>query len=87
MLSRLLARPNPMRFLIVFALFGVVWWLLRRIAVARLAQRERRASREPERMVTCAHCGVNQPVSESVMVDGRYYCCQEHRRAATPMDD
>ena len=87
MRSRLLARPNPMRFLIVFALVGVVWWLLRRIAVARLVQRERRASREPERMVTCAHCGVNQPVSESVMVDGRYYCCQEHRRAATPTDD
>lgn len=76
-----------MRLLIVFALFGVVWWLLRRIAAARLAQREERVLREPERMVTCAYCGVNQPVSESVLADGRYYCSQEHRRAAGPMDD
>ena len=76
-----------MRFLIVFALFGIVWWLLRRIAVARLSQRRQWASREPEQMVTCAHWGVNQPVSESVLVDGRYYCCQEHGRAAAPTDD
>ena len=76
-----------MRFLIVFALFGIVWWLLRRIAVARLSQRRQWASREPEQMVTCAHSGVNQPVSESVLVDGRYYCCQEHGRAAAPTDD
>ena len=76
-----------MRFLIVFALFGIVWWLLRRSAVARLSQRRQWASREPEQMVTCAHCGVNQPVSESVLVDGRYYCCQEHGRAAAPTDD
>ena len=76
-----------MRFLIVFALFGIVWWLLRRIAVARLSQHRQWASREPEQMVTCAHCGVNQPVSESVLVDGRYYCCQEHGRAAAPTDD
>jgi len=76
-----------MRFLIFFALFGVAWWLLSRMAVARSARREQEAPREPERMVTCAHCGVNQPLSESLLVDGRYYCCQEHRRAAAPTDD
>ncbi|MFT3847531.1 MAG: PP0621 family protein [Propionivibrio sp.] len=76
-----------MRLLIVFVLFGIVWWLLRRMAAARSIQRERRAVREPERMVTCAYCGVNQPVSESLQVDGRYYCCLEHRHAATPTDD
>ena len=76
-----------MRFLIVFALFGIVWWLLRRIAGARLSQRRQWASREPEQMVTCAHCGVSQPVSGSVLADGRSYCCQEHGRAAAPTDD
>ena len=76
-----------MRILIVFVLFGVFWWLLRRMAAARSLQRERRAVREPETMVTCAYCGVNQPVSESLQVDGRYYCSQEHRRAAAPTDD
>jgi len=76
-----------MRFLIIFALFGVVWWLLRRMAVARLRQRVPHAPREVERMVTCAYCGVNQPVSESLLADGQYYCSPEHRRAAAPTDD
>jgi hypothetical protein len=30
---------------------------------------------EAERMVQCAHCGVNQPVSESILANDRYYCC------------
>lgn len=33
-----------------------------------------------ERMVTCAHCGVNLPESESVRAGGRHYCSDEHRR-------
>ncbi|TMQ77975.1 hypothetical protein ACCUM_2426 [Candidatus Accumulibacter phosphatis] len=33
-------------------------------------------------MVQCAHCGVNQPVSESVLANGRYYCCAAHLREA-----
>jgi uncharacterized protein len=33
-----------------------------------------------ERMVTCAHCGVNLPESESVGAGGRHYCSDEHRR-------
>ena len=76
-----------MRLLIVFVLFGVVWWLLRRMAAVRSVQHERRAVREPERMVTCAYCGVNQPVSESLQADGRYYCSPEHQRAAAAADD
>ncbi len=36
--------------------------------------------REVERMVQCAHCGVNQPISESLLANGRYYCCAAHLR-------
>ena len=75
-----------MRILIVFVLFGVFWWLLRRMAAARSLQRERRAVREPETMVTCAYCGVNQPVSESILTHGRYYCCNAHRQEAESRD-
>jgi uncharacterized protein len=32
----------------------------------------------PERMVECAHCGVNLPISESVRARGRHYCCEDH---------
>jgi uncharacterized protein len=37
---------------------------------------------EAERMVQCAHCGVNQPVSESILANDRYYCCAAHLREA-----
>jgi uncharacterized protein len=33
-----------------------------------------------ERMVACAHCGVNLPESDSVRVGERHYCSEEHRR-------
>lgn len=75
-----------MRLLIVFALFGLFWWLLRRMAAAH-RQRRKPSEKEPESMVTCAYCGVNQPVSESLRVGERYYCCPEHRHAAAPTDD
>jgi hypothetical protein len=42
--------------------------------------------REVERMVQCAHCGVNQPVSESILADHRYYCCAAHLRQAQSDD-
>jgi uncharacterized protein len=31
-------------------------------------------------MVTCAHCHLNVPESESVASDGQHYCCDEHRQ-------
>ena len=40
------------------------------------------AFRAPEKMVKCVRCGVNQPISESVVVDGRYYCCLDHAHDA-----
>ena len=40
------------------------------------------AERAAKTMVRCAHCGVNQPLSESLRVHGRYYCCEAHRRQA-----
>jgi uncharacterized protein len=48
----------------------------------RLPSRQRKV----ERMVQCAHCGVNQPVSESILADDRYYCCAAHLRQARSDD-
>lgn len=42
------------------------------------------ASGAPEPMVACAHCGVHLPAAESLAGDGRYYCCEEHRRLGIP---
>lgn len=40
----------------------------------------RPAGSGPEVIVACHHCGVHFPQSESIAVDGRHYCCEEHRR-------
>lgn len=35
-------------------------------------------------MVQCRHCGLHVPKSDSIMTGDDYYCCEEHRRQATP---
>ena len=76
---------NPalaMKYLLWIALCVLVYWILRknrsdRAAAAQAAQKTRAA----EKMVACAHCGINQPVSESIHVDNAYFCCREHQHA------
>jgi uncharacterized protein len=31
-------------------------------------------------MVSCAHCGIHLPKNESLLADGKYYCCAAHSR-------
>ncbi|MEI6300285.1 MAG: PP0621 family protein [Betaproteobacteria bacterium] len=38
------------------------------------------ASTEAERMVGCAHCGVNLPEAEAIEEGGAYFCGEAHRR-------
>ena len=75
-----------MKYLLLIALFFVVLWALRKVQTPRSAGQPP-ASRKPEHMVKCAHCGVNQPVSESILTKGRYFCCAEHRREAESTED
>jgi uncharacterized protein len=35
-------------------------------------------------MVQCRHCGLHIPKDDSVIADGDYYCCEEHRQQSTP---
>jgi uncharacterized protein len=66
-----------MRQLILILIVVVAFIFLRK----RSAPRARGEDREgvPERMVECARCGVNLPISESLQARGRHYCCEEHR--------
>ncbi|MFC5302382.1 PP0621 family protein [Azospira restricta] len=69
------------KLILLLILAAIVWWLWRKLqAPARDAPPQ--ASRPAESMVSCAHCGVNQPRSECVESGGRLYCCEAHRRAA-----
>lgn len=69
-----------MKYLILLVLIYLVVSLVRR--AARGGRRQEKVVRPPESMVKCSFCGVNQPISESFLADGRYYCCENHRREA-----
>jgi uncharacterized protein len=64
--------------LILLVLLGV--YLYRRMARKRDAADAREAP-AAEDMVRCKTCGVNLPRSEAILSEGRFYCCDEHRRA------
>jgi uncharacterized protein len=55
-------------------------WLQRAAAGARKSARSG-APGAQEKMVTCAHCGVHLPQSESVSEGSRIFCTDEHRIA------
>ncbi|MFA5913479.1 MAG: PP0621 family protein [Burkholderiales bacterium] len=67
--------------LLLLILAVVVLWRL-----AKGSRRKERADSAPkpvpERMVSCAHCGLYLPQSEAIGEEGRYFCCAEHRRLA-----
>jgi uncharacterized protein len=75
-----------MKYLLLIAFFLVVLGLLRKARAARSPGRRPPAARAPEKMVKCAYCGVNQPVSESLLTQGQYYCCDAHRHQAESPD-
>ena len=71
--------------LLVVSFFLIVAYL-RHAGRRRSSRSSSPAERAPEGMVKCAYCGVNQPVSESILTHGRYYCCDAHRQQAGARD-
>lgn len=64
--------------LVVIVAIGV-WRNNRRKDAVPPATRKRRL-RQPEDMVTCAHCGVHLPSSDAITrADRTHYCSTEHR--------
>ena len=74
------------KFLLLAAFVFLVVGLLRQTRAARSSRPPAPAERAPERMVKCAYCGVNQPISESILTHGKYYCCDAHRQQAGAHD-
>lgn len=68
------------KLLLVVVIGLVVWWMWRKLQAP--SRDDPPVQRPAELMVSCAFCGVNQPRSESVECDGRYYCSEAHRREA-----
>lgn len=69
-------------FLLVLAAF-VIYLLVKgfgRKASASTRKPEEHALPEVERMVGCAHCGINLPQTEALEENGAYFCAEAHRR-------
>lgn len=57
------------------------------VLVGYLILKARRRSRDDRRkapvqtdtMVACERCGLHLPKGDSIEVDGRFFCCAEHR--------
>ncbi|MEI7431287.1 MAG: PP0621 family protein [Betaproteobacteria bacterium] len=76
-----------MKFLFLIVLVIAVLLVLRKVQSSRKNVQPPPSSRGPESMVKCAHCGVNQPVSESILTHGCYYCCSAHQHQAESRQD
>lgn len=67
---------------LIFAiLLGILLylWLKGRRGKGRAA-RPAEPVRQAEAMGECAICRLHVPKSEGIEGDGRFYCCEEHRR-------
>jgi uncharacterized protein len=76
------------RNLLIFVLVLIlVWWARRALQKPRDQRRRSRHDASagtdentPERMLSCAHCGLHVPESEGVQEEGRFFCSEDHRR-------
>ncbi|MCM8594171.1 PP0621 family protein [Accumulibacter sp.] len=66
------------KYLVLIGLVLFFWWTWQRSRANGQQGHRRPPDAGPERMVPCARCGVNLPLSESIMADDRYYCCRAH---------
>lgn len=71
-----------MKYLLLFAFLGVVWWVWSKRNPSADSTPTARRDPAPEKMVTCAHCGVYLPESDGLVDGDRIYCCEAHRAAA-----
>lgn len=65
------------RLILIIVIIAIVYLLLK--SFRKQLPKEDEPSKTQD-MVACAHCGINLPKSESVMENGKYYCCTAHSR-------
>ncbi len=71
------------RLIFILIIIALVYWLLtsyrRRINKPTDPAKPADTAKTQD-MVSCAHCGVHLPKGESLLVDGKYFCCEAHSR-------
>lgn len=73
--------------IVVLVVIGLLWWMRMGVQRAEADDRQRSARARPGPpppvpMVTCEGCGLNVPREEALPLQGRWFCCEEHRAAA-----
>jgi uncharacterized protein len=75
-----------LKYLLLLIVGWAVWWAWKKGKEAQRevedAERQHPKPSLPERMVTCAYCGVHLPESDALAADGQHYCHEAHRQAA-----
>ncbi len=69
------------KIVVVILVTVLVVYMLRRMADKRIQPPKTNAKKPVEDMVRCQKCGVNLPRSEAILSQGRFYCCDEHRKS------
>jgi uncharacterized protein len=65
------------KILVIIAILAIVYWVLRSYG---RSLSKRPATPAGEDMVRCVQCGVHLPKSESLTVQGNFFCSEAHRR-------
>jgi uncharacterized protein len=69
------------KLLLLIVAAAVVYFLVS--GYARKRARSSSSGAAVESIVPCAQCGINVPRSEALESAGRFFCSEEHRRAAS----
>jgi uncharacterized protein len=67
------------KLILIIAVALIVYSVVRSFLRKRERADQAPKPRVSEDMVRCAHCGVNLPLSESLLSKGKYFCSNEHR--------
>jgi uncharacterized protein len=70
-----------MKYLLLIALVAAVWWAWGKRGRPAAPTAAKRPAAPAEDMVSCAHCGVNMPESESLRDGDLRFCSEAHRQA------
>ena len=65
------------RLIFIIVMVALIFWLIKSYSKKTPKPDEPPKTQD---MVSCAHCGVHLPKSESLSVNGKYYCCEAHSR-------
>ena len=66
--------------IVAFTIGIVLWFKYMAGGRGRVRDDDKSKTRPVEDMVRCVVCKVNLPRSEAVLSQGKFYCCDDHRR-------